>query len=73
MNNYERTQLLWDYLTDFDLDAFVYQDEIDNEEAYFDAENCEIILAFDGKKCRILIEEIEETANYDANKIVSKW
>ena len=71
MTNYERTQLLWDYLTDFDLDAFVYQEEIDNEEAYFDAENCEIVLTFDNKKCRITIEEIEDTTNI--NNIVSKW
>ena len=59
MNNYQRTELLWSYLTDFEEDAFVYPEEIDNGEAYFDAENVEIVLPFDGKKCRITIEEME--------------
>jgi len=71
MTNYERVELLWDYLTDFDLDAFVYPEEIEEGEAYFDAENCEIVLTFEGKKCRISIEEIEDTTN--VNNIVGKW
>ena len=62
MNNYQRVELLWEYLTDitFGNDAMVYLEEIHSGEAYFDAEKEEIVLLFDGKKCRILIEEIEE-------------
>lgn len=60
MNNYERIELLWDYLRDFDRDAFIYPEEIENGEAYFDAEKCQIVLNFDNKKCKLTIEEMEE-------------
>lgn len=62
MHNLERLQILWDYLTDdeFQEDAMVYQEEIDNGEAYFDMEDEQIVLNFEGKPCRIIIEEIEK-------------
>ena len=61
MSNLERVALLWGHLTATELQApYVYPEEIENGEAYFDAELCEIILKIDDKNCRILIEEIEQ-------------
>lgn len=59
MSNYERMELLWEYLIDFDRDAFVYPEEIENGEAYLDAEKCEIVLSFDNKKCKVTIQDME--------------
>ena len=60
MSNLERVALLWGHLTAKELEApYVYPEEIENGEAYFDAELCEIILKLDDKKCRLTLEEIE--------------
>ena len=60
MHNLERLQILWDYLTDVEFEEFalVYNEEIEKGEAYFDMETEEIVLNFNGKPCRITIEEI---------------
>ena len=62
MNELDRMSLLWEYLTDVynSYQPFIETDEIEAGDAYFDAENCEIVLDFSGKKCRVLIEELEK-------------
>jgi hypothetical protein len=61
MHNLERLQILWDYLTDVEFGEYacIYREEIEKGEAYFDMETEEIVLNFNGKPCRIIIEEIE--------------
>ena len=62
MSYLEREQLLWDYLTDYDINVepFIEQDEILDGDSFLDMETGEIIINnWNGKKCRILIEEIE--------------
>jgi hypothetical protein len=61
MQNLERLELLWDYLTDTEFGeyCFVYNDEIEKGEAYLDMETEEIVLNFEGKPCRIIIEGLE--------------
>jgi hypothetical protein len=62
MNNLERMELLWDYLTDVELfgeHSFIYKDEIDNGEAYLDMEEGCIVLQFEGTPYKIKLEELK--------------
>ena len=59
MSNLERIELIWSYLRDFEESAFVYQEEIDNGEAYLDAEEECIVLKFEGTPYKIKLEELK--------------
>ena len=59
MSNLERIGLIWSYFTDFEEEAFVYQEEIDNGEAYLDMEEGCIVLQFEGTPYKIKLEELK--------------